>query len=104
MNGVAWCAIFVSWCAAQSGAPIAKNASVSGLRSYFQGKGLYKKTGNYIPKPGDIMIQKNSVSHTGIVESATASYVKTIEGNCSNSVRRMTRKYSEISGFGTPWG
>lgn len=103
MNGVAWCAIFVSWCAAQSGAPITKNASVSGLRSYFQGKGLYK-TGNYIPKPGDIMIQKNSVSHTGIVESATASYVKTIEGNCSNSVRRMTRKYSEISGFGTPWG
>lgn len=105
-NGVAWCAYFVSWCANQAGVSnlIPKNGSVSGMMNYFKGKGKFKYTGSYIPKAGDLMVQKNNASHIGIVESATASSVRTIEGNCSNSVRRMTRKYSEITGFCTPWG
>ncbi len=105
-NGVAWCAYFVSWCAYQAGVSnlIPKNGSVSGMMNYFKKKGKFKSAGSYIPKAGDLMIQKNNASHMGIVESATKSSVKTIEGNCSNSVRRMTRKYSEITGFCTPWG
>ncbi len=105
-NGVAWCAYFVSWCAYQAGVSnlIPKNGSVSGMMNYFRGKGKFKYTGSYIPKAGDLMVQKNNASHIGIVESATASSVKTIEGNCSNRVRRMTRSYSEITGFCTPWG
>ena len=83
---------------------IPKNGSVSGMMNYFKKKGKFKSAGSYIPKAGDLMIQKNNASHMGIVESATKSSVKTIEGNCSNSVRRMTRKYSEITGFCTPWG
>ena len=49
------------------------------------------------------MIQKTGASHTGIVESASGSRVQTIEGNCSNMVRRMTRSLSEIDGFCSPW-
>lgn len=103
-NHVAWCAYFVSWCAKQSGAPIPTNGSVSGHMQYFKSKGKFKYSGKYIPKPGDLMVQKNNASHIGIVESATSSIVHTIEGNCSNSVRRMNRRYSEITGFCTPWG
>lgn len=103
-NHVAWCAYFVSWCAKQSGAPIPTNGSVSGHMQYFKSKGKFRYIGSYIPKAGDLMVQKNNASHIGIVESATSSIVRTIEGNCSNSVRRMNRKYSEITGFCTPWG
>lgn len=104
-DGVAWCAYFICWCADQADAPIPRNiGSVSGMRDYFQDKGLYRAGGDYIPQPGDLMVQKNNASHIGIVESADAQGVRTIEGNCSDMVRRMTRRYSEISGFCTPWG
>ncbi len=102
-NGVAWCAIFVCWCASKAGAPIPTNyAAVSQMADYFKNKGLYKSVASgYTPQPGDLMIQ--GTRHIGIVESADRSGVKTIEGNCSNSVKRMTRSYSEITGFCTPW-
>lgn len=102
-DGVAWCVIFVCWCAAQSGAPIPTGlAYVGDMTAHFSGKGKYKTVASgYIPQPGDLMIQSDR--HIGIVESATRSAVQTIEGNCSNGVRRMTRYYGEISGFCTPF-
>ncbi len=104
-NGVAWCAYFVCWCGAQVDAPIPTNiGSVSGLRDWFSARGKYHTVASgYSPKTGDIMIQKTSASHTGIVESASGNRVQTIEGNCSNMVRRMTRSLSEIDGFCSPW-
>lgn len=104
MNHVAWCVIFVCWCAAQSGAPIPTGyGGVSEMRSYFQSRGKYKTAASgYIPQAGDLMIQGDR--HIGIVVSATRSSVQTVEGNCSDSVRAMTRYYSEITGFCTPWG
>ena len=53
-------------------------------------------------KVGDLMIQGDR--HIGIVISAGASSFETVEGNCTNSVKRVTRSYGEVSGFCTPWG
>lgn len=104
MNNVAWCVIFVCWCAAQSGAPIpTKFSYVGDMSSYFQSRGLYRTVASgYIPKAGDLMIQGDR--HIGIVRSATRAAVQTVEGNYSDSVATVTRYYSEISGFCTPWG
>ena len=104
MNNVAWCVIFVCWCAAQSGAPIpTKYSYVGDMSSYFQSRGLYRTVASgYIPKAGDLMIQGDR--HIGIVRSATRAAVQTVEGNYSDSVATVTRYYSEISGFCTPWG
>lgn len=102
-NGAPWCVYFVCWCASQSGAPIPTGyGGVSEMRSYFQSRGKYKTVASgYIPQAGDLMIQGDR--HIGIVVGATRSSVQTVEGNCSDSVRAMTRYYSEISGFCTPW-
>ncbi len=102
-NGVAWCVYFVCWCAAKSNAPIPTNYGYVGdMGSYFQKRGKYKSVSSgYKPKAGDLMIQGDS--HIGIVVSAGASSCVTIEGNYSNSVKRVTRSYAEISGFCVPW-
>ncbi len=102
-NGKLWCAYFVSWCADQSGAPVPTTyGAVADFEKYFRAKGLYhSRSSGYIPKSGDIMIQGDK--HIGIVEWANSSAVHTIEGNTSDKVKRMTRKYSEITGFCTPW-
>ena len=102
-NGVAWCVYFVCWCAAKSGAPIPTTYGYVGdMSSYFKARGKYKSAGSYKPKAGDLMIQGDR--HIGIVISAGASSCETVEGNYSNSVKRVTRSYAEISGFCTPWG
>ena len=102
-NGVAWCVYFVCWCAAKSGAPIPTSYGYVGdMSSYFKARGKYKSAGSYKPKAGDLMIQGDR--HIGIVISAGASSFETVEGNYSNSVKRVTRSYGEVSGFCTPWG
>ena len=104
MDGVAWCVIFVCWCAAQAGAPIPTGYSYVGdMSAYFQARGRYRTVASgYIPKAGDLMIQGDR--HIGIVRSASRASVQTVEGNYSDSVANVTRYYSEISGFCTPWG
>ena len=102
-NGVAWCVYFVCWCAHKSGAPIPTNYGYVGdMSSYFKARGKYKSAGSYKPKAGDLMIQGDR--HIGIVISAGSSSFETVEGNCTNSVKRVTRSYGEVSGFCTPWG
>lgn len=109
MNGVAWCAIFLSWCSSHAG--VSKDivpsgfSSVSQFLQWFSGKGRYYKKGSYTPKIGDIMIQKSGgVSHIGIVESVNSSGFVAIEGNASNAVKRITYSFnnSKISGYGSP--
>lgn len=108
MNGVAWCAIFVSWCANHAGVSSVvpdSFSSVSQFQSWYSNKGLYRKKGNYTPQPGDIMIQKSAgASHIGIVESVNSSGFTAIEGNSSNRVQRVTYNFnnSKISGYGCP--
>lgn len=103
-NYAAWCVYFVGKCAADSSAPIPTGYGYVGdMRAYFQSRGLYHTVASgYIPKAGDLMIQGDR--HIGIVRSATRAAVQTVEGNYSDSVATVTRYYSEISGFCTPWG
>lgn len=103
-NYAAWCVYFVGKCAADSSAPIPTGYGYVGdMRAYFQSRGLYHTVASgYIPKAGDLMILGDR--HIGIVRSATRSAVYTVEGNYSDSVATVTRYYSEISGFCTPWG
>lgn len=108
MNGVAWCAIFVSWCANKAGVSNVvpdSFSSVSQFQSWYSNKGLYRKKDSYTPKAGDIMIQKSGgASHIGIVESVNSSGFTAIEGNSSNRVQRVTYSFnnSKISGYGCP--
>ena len=104
-NHAAWCASFVSWCYKGNNV-FGYQASVSGIQSKAQQKGLYSEKGTYIPKVGDVMIQKsNGASHTGIVEKVDSDgTIHTIEGNASNSVKRVTYRvgskgYNQISGW-----
>jgi len=110
MNGVRWCAIFVSWCANAAGIPASVmphgEASVSGFQDWYASRKLFrKKSSGYIPQPGDLMIQKSAgASHVGIVERADSDSFSTIEGNTSNKVGRHTYQYTDakLTGFCTP--
>lgn len=102
-----WCAVFISWCADQAGIStniIPRTASVSNLQNFFMNQGLYKNKG-YKPSPGDIMIQKsNGASHAGIVLESNGASFSVIEGNTSNTVKKMSYSLNDkyLSGFGTP--
>jgi len=118
-NGVAWCAIFVSFCfykAKMSLGDIPPTTNRKGFAfcpygvTYFKNKGKLDKN----PKVGDIVFfdwQKDGVSdHVGIVEKVLSpSKVITIEGNTSYSnqsnggqVMRRERHISTILGFAHP--
>lgn len=103
----AWCAVFIAWCADQCGIPgeiIPRAASVSEFLHNAKVSGRFKVKGSYIPKAGDIMIQKSDgASHVGIVLAASKDSFQTIEGNHSNKVAYATRYYnSKLTGFFTP--
>lgn len=90
---VEWCAIFVSWCANQTGklnVAIPKFAVVSEGISWYRDKGLFK-TNAYIPKPGDLIFfdweNDGSPDHVGIVEMVQNSNIYTIEGNSNNECK-----------------
>ena len=117
-NGVAWCAIFVSWCAYQAGILRSSanpdglvpkyDAVTEGMNDYIaRGKFKYKKS--YTPKYGDIMFLKSAgASHTAIVvgyEKATGK-VYTIEGNFSDKVSKVWRyaDFYKITGYGVNGG
>lgn len=121
MNGVAWCAQFVSWCLAQAGMvlPIeTKNGfhyCPNGV-SWFQRHGMWLgKVAN--PQPGDIVFfdwypydNKPEAWHVGFVELAPAGgSILTIEGNTSTtnqgnggSVMRRERSMTLVLGFARP--
>lgn len=109
-NGVAWCAIFVSWCAAHAGIStsiIPKTASVSSYMSWYKARKKFQYKGNYRPKCGDLMIQKSAgASHVGIVIKSDSNRFYTIEGNSSNRVAKRSYPHNDtrLTGFCTPWG
>lgn len=117
MNNQPWCAIFVSWCAAQCSIPastILKFAYVPYGVEFFQKLGRYHPAnGSYKPQPGDIVFFGKS-DHVGIVERVSGSSIITIEGNTSSGnsgsqsngdgVYRRTRplKGGWTMGYGVP--
>lgn len=102
-----YCAVFVSWCAHRAEIPIdiiPRTASVKSMYKFFVERGLFQSKG-YIPKPGDLMIQReDGASHIGIVCLADENQFWTIEGNSGSGVEICTHTYFEstLSGFATP--
>ncbi|HHU55141.1 MAG TPA: CHAP domain-containing protein [Acholeplasmataceae bacterium] len=108
-ENVAWCAIFVSWCANEAGIGtdiITRYCLCSEAVRWFQKQGNYKFRGEYEPITGDIIFFQSggNISHTGIVVDCDGTYVYTIEGNTSNSVRQRTYRLTDtyIHGYGVP--
>ncbi len=96
-----WCAIFISWCAAQAGIPtsiIKKNAVASGNSCQY-GETKYS-FGSRTPQPGDILYIQNdsdsAVDHVGLVYKVDDTYIYSVEGNFGNKVG--TIKYYRSSG------
>ncbi len=117
-----WCAAFVTWCAGQAGfinsQIIPSFVSCSAGVSWFHTRGRFHAEGSgYTPQPGDIVFYGAGGSqHTGIVESADANSIYTIEGNTScegeaasscggsDGVSRKVRPRHTgyVYGYGTP--
>lgn len=101
----AWCVVFLSWCAENSGVPASvfpRYAGVSSLKDFFTDQGRYYSKSEYTPKVGDILFFRTS--HAGIVVSVTDTTVTIVEGNYSDSVALNTYSLdsSKISGYGSP--
>ena len=83
--GAPWCAYFVSWCAAEVGAPLGVSTG-QGLGSVAETTDWAKSTGRFTetPQPGDLILF--GTEHVGIVESVNPDgTLTTVEGNTSNS-------------------
>jgi hypothetical protein len=96
--GAPWCAYFVSWCAAQAGAPIGDGGS--GLGSVEAVTAWAQRTGRFTtqPAPGELILFGGR--HIGIVESVNADgTLTTIEANTSDGVHRRIHAVSEATGF-----
>lgn len=104
-----WCAMFVCYVCNQAGVAtsiVPKTASVQALYDFARNNRRFKaKNSGYIPKSGDIMIQKsNGASHTGIVISSSDGTFTTIEGNSGNAVKKCIYALlsSSLTGFFVP--
>ena len=92
---VNWCAIFVSWCANESG--MLDDNSVPKFSLCTDGENWYKKNNRwkdktYVPMTGNIIFfdwqQDGHTDHVGIVEKVENGKVFTIEGNSKDEVRK----------------
>jgi hypothetical protein len=99
--GAPWCADFVSWAAAEAGAPLGDAGQ--GLGSVAQIGDWAARTGRLVPagstpRPGDLILYGDR--HVGIVESVGPDgSLTTVEGNEGDAVTRRTRAASEATGF-----
>ena len=111
LDGTAWCAMFVSWCANQVDALdiIPKHAYTPTGAKWFYDRGQWGTT----PRVGALVYfafygssyggRWKGIHHVGIVESIRADgRVVCIEGNVSNKVTRVVRSRSGIAGYGYP--
>lgn len=113
-NGVAWCAIFVAWCANEaniSTSIVPSYAGCGAVKRFFSDQGrLYlspSRNGEYTPVPGDIIVFSADgvlFDHVGIVEKVENGKVWIIDGNWGNEVchRAINLNASDIYGYGHP--
>jgi cell wall-associated NlpC family hydrolase len=96
--GAPWCAYFVSWAAAQAGAPIGDRGQ--GLGSVAAIAEWAGRTGRLVsqPQPGDLILF--GTRHVGIVQSVNPDgSLTTVEGNASSAVSVERHSPSEATGF-----
>lgn len=115
MDKQAWCAMFISWCAAQAGigtSIIPKFAYVPSGVDYYKRQGRFKAKG-YTPQPGDIVFydfnSNGTADHVGLVVGYSNSRITAIEGNTSSvsqanggNVEKKNRNTSLVLGYGLP--
>jgi len=108
-DGVAWCAMFVSWCYHVAGFPLGKIGFLRGFAGCQSGYDYWKKRGEITtkPQPADIVLfdwnKDLRYDHTGIfVRDLGNGLFESIEGNTSGTnqsnggeVQLRTRKYSD---------
>lgn len=103
---VNWCAIFLSWCANESGTI---NNTIPRFSLCIDGEKWYKehskwKNKSYIPQTGDIIFfdwnGDGHVQHVGIVEKVENDKVYTIEGNSNDEVRNKSYSLNNKSIYG----
>ena len=103
---VNWCAIFVSWCANESGII---NNTIPKFSLCTDGVKWYKdhnkwENKSYIPQTGDIIFfdwnGDGHVQHVGIVEKEENGKVYTIEGNSNDEVRNKSYSLNNKSIYG----
>jgi len=115
MNGVPWCAIFVSWVYDQAKQTLPNINTIHGFH-YVPSIYVYAKKNNLItfnPEPGDISIYDwdgdKSADHTGIFKrwiNESKTMFEAIEGNTSHSnasnggeVMLMSRGINHVQAF-----
>ncbi|MEI3577910.1 MAG: peptidoglycan-binding protein [Acutalibacteraceae bacterium] len=115
--GVAWCAVFVSWCLAQAGITGIKTDGAGCFAREYQTTGKWHESeysdSSTTPKAGDIVTftwnyagryynqDRYYSDHVGIVYAVDNTYIYTVEGNAGNSNDTSTVKlkaYSRTSG------
>lgn len=116
----AWCALFVSWCADQTGLRAAGKipyfSFVSDGVDWFQAQGKWidgadVDSSNYesIVQPGMIIFfdwePDGYPNHVGIVTSVSDGYIHTVEGNKSDAVAEgsYSADSANIFGYGVVW-
>lgn len=117
MNHAPWCAAFVSWVFAHSGARLPAIQSSKGFLRVAIGREWARTHGRLTrtPQPGDVffIVRRDGTGHTGIVESVGPhGTITTIEGNTNangsrlgDRVARRTRSVDTINGgFLRPMG
>ena len=105
-DGVAWCAIWVSWCFAMAGSSMPKLSNSKGaaycptIATHAQQTGQWRGPG-YNPKPGDLILFKftNRIDHIGIVGPKARmadGRVHTYEGNTNAAGSRTGGMVAEL--------
>lgn len=103
--GVAWCAMFASWCFAQAGALCDGLPGAYCPTIYAKAKAANRVVGASSAKAGDVVLYDwdgGNPDHVGIVEAQLGTALQTIEGNVSGMVARRTRGYSCVKAIIRP--
>lgn len=105
-NRVEWCAIFVSWCANESGQldnSVPKFARVEDGIQWYKSKNKWRDR-NYVPNAGNLIFfdwnNDNDPDHVGIVEKMEKGYIYTIEGNSSDECKEKQYKSTSMIIYG----
>ena len=112
MNGVAWCAIFVSWAANQGGIlgnVVPKFHWCADGVNWFKARGRYMTRAAGTPESGDVIFfyrSNDAFYHVGIVNYVANGRVHTVEGNATDAVRSLSYSLtdSRIHGYGRNGG
>ncbi len=108
-----WCAMFVSWCAAQAGAAgiIPRHAYTPSGAAWFRARGQWHQGARGL-RPGDVVYFNfglGRISHVGIFEGWKNGLVVTIDGNTGSGggrsggcVLRRARSTRYVVGYGRP--